>query len=473
MADNKELIVFSPEVKLPTQDGKGAVQPIVFSGSTLQYANKASFPPTGDASLLFVDNAEKTIYRWDDSKAQYIALSNDPSDYYWANIKVSDTSSVNTEPRFLSSRSGNTVYSIARLKTAGTPVETVLHTGIQWKSSTYMPVLHLTGYAYGLQSPVEFKVGFYIFNNNIGWCGATNMGAWRPNIYLFKDTRDGVDYVALGLAGECYYLMLEVNLQENMSNIPTAIDLTRSKWYFSTLEKADKAAGEASIIPPSTGSGQSATCVTVPYKQILNNVGQIKFNVTNKDGTTTTTYTGMDKTTNFNVTLDYNKLLNQPTAGDGIKFDTSTGKTVVGHAIPSGASASTKSGSKVTGITTDKFGHVTGVTTGEDIDTNTAHTHSAGTGIVLEGAGGIDGDTKISHADTSELEGAYGPTDGGAQTAKGTLDVIVPQITVDEMGHVTAVNNKTFKLTDTDTWKANTQSQDGYVVKGGTNYNKV
>jgi hypothetical protein len=177
MADNKELIVFSPEVKLPTQDGKGAVQPIVFSGTTLQYANKASFPSTGDASLLFVDNAEKTIYRWDDKKAQYIALSSDPSDYYWANIKVSDTSSINTEPRFLSSRSGNTVYSIARLKTAGTPVETVLHTGIQWKSSAYMPVLHLTGYAYGLQSPVEFKVGFYIFNNNIGWSGATNMGA--------------------------------------------------------------------------------------------------------------------------------------------------------------------------------------------------------------------------------------------------------------------------------------------------------
>jgi hypothetical protein len=370
-------------------------------------------------------------------------------------------------------RSGNTVYSIARLKTAGTPVETVLHTGIQWKSSTYMPVLHLTGYAYGLQSPVEFKVGFYIFNNNIGWSGATNMGAWRPNIYLFKENRDGVDYVALGLAGECYYLMLEVNLQENMSNIPTAIDLTRSKWYFSTLEKTDKAAGKPSIIPPSTGSGQSATCVTVPYKQILNNVAQIKFNVTDKDGTKTTTYTGMDKTTNFNVTLDYNKLLNQPIAGDGIKFDTSTGKTVVGHAIPSGASASTKSGSKVTGITTDKFGHVTGVTTGEDIDTNTAHTHSAGTGIVLDGAGGIDGDTKISHADTSELEGAYGPTDGGTQTAKGTLDVVVPQITVDGMGHVTAVDNKTFKVTDTDTWKANTKSQEGYVTAGGTNYNKV
>lgn len=473
MADNKELIVFSPEVKLPTQDGKGAVQPIVFSGTTLQYANKASFPSTGDASLLFVDIAEKTIYRWDDSKAQYVALSSDPTDYYWANIKVSDTSNDKTEPRFLSSRSGNTIYSIAQFKTAGTPVETVLHTGIQWKSQSYMPVLHLTGYAYGLQSPVEFKVGFYIFNNNIGWCGATNMGAWRPNIYLFKENRGGVDYVALGLEGKCYYLMLEVNLQENMSNIPTSIDLTRSKWYFSTLNEDDKKAGKPSIIPPSTGTGQSATCVTVPYKQILNNVAQIKFNVTDKDGTTTTTYTGMATTTNFDVTLDYNKLLNQPVAGDGIKFDTSTGKTVMSHAIPSGASASTKSGSKVTGITTDKFGHVTGVTTGEDIDTNTAHTHSAGTGIVLEGAGGIDGDTKISHADTSELEGAYGPTDGGTQTAKGTLDVVVPQITVDGMGHVTAVDNKTFKVTDTDTWKANTKSQEGYVAAGGTNYNKV
>ena len=95
------------------------------------------------------------------------------------------------------------------------------------------------------------------------------------------------------------------------------------------------------------------------------------------------------------------------------------------HAVPTGASASTTSGSKVTGITTDKFGHVTGVTTGEDIDTNTAHTHSAGTGIVLEGAGGIDGDTKISHANSGVTAGTY------------------ESVTVNAQGHVTAGTNPT------------------------------
>jgi hypothetical protein len=83
----------------------------------------------------------------------------------------------------------------------------------------------------------------------------------------------------------------------------------------------------------------------------------------------------------------------------------------VKHAVPKGATASEKSGSKITSITTDEFGHVTAVGTGTD--ENSAHTHSAGTGITLDGDGGISGTTKISHADTSELDGNYGPSAGG------------------------------------------------------------
>lgn len=65
MADiqNLEGIVFSPEVKLPTENGVGAVQPIVFSGTTLFYNSKESFPTIGDASLLFVDTNKKQIYK--------------------------------------------------------------------------------------------------------------------------------------------------------------------------------------------------------------------------------------------------------------------------------------------------------------------------------------------------------------------------------------------------------------------------
>ena len=65
-------------------------------------------------------------------------------------------------------RSANTYYGISFGKTGLTPVETILYTGIKWESSSHMPVVHITGYAYGLHSPVEFKIGFYIYGNKIG-----------------------------------------------------------------------------------------------------------------------------------------------------------------------------------------------------------------------------------------------------------------------------------------------------------------
>jgi hypothetical protein len=118
-----------------------------------------------------------------------------------------------------------------------------------------MPVIHITGYAYGLQSPVEFKIGFYIYNNKIGYCGVTNMGAWKPTVYLFKYTSDSVDYVAIGLAGSCYYLQLQVDVQDEMGKFAHIVT-DSSKWTWSFLTSTGTI--------PAVDDG--TTCCNVPYK---------------------------------------------------------------------------------------------------------------------------------------------------------------------------------------------------------------
>lgn len=150
-------------------------------------------------------------------------------------------------------RIANTYYGIAFGRTIDTPKETILHTGIKWVGSTHMPVIHITGYAYGLQSPVEFKIGFYIYGDKIGWSGATNMGSWEPDIYLFKDTRSETNYVAVGLAGSCYFLQLSVDLQDEMGKFNNVIP-TDWSWDFLTTKGTI----------PSADDG--TTCVKVPYK---------------------------------------------------------------------------------------------------------------------------------------------------------------------------------------------------------------
>lgn len=56
----------------------------------------------------------------------------------------------------------------------------------------------------------------------------------------------------------------------------------------------------------------------------------------------------------------------------------------------------------------------------------------------------------ISHSQTTPLSsGNYGPTAGGTQASGGALNIEVPQIAIDEFGHVTGVTNKTFAIKDT------------------------
>lgn len=167
-------------------------------------------------------------------------------------------------------RIANTYYGISFGRTTGTPVETILHTGIKWVGSSHMPVIHITGYAYGLQSPVEFKIGFYIYGDKIGWSGATNMGSWEPDIYLYKDIRDDTNYVAIGLAGRCYFLQLSVDIQDEMGKF-NKISTDSSNWSWEFLTTTGNI--------PQTDDGTS--CCSVPYKASI-------FSAKNAQITTTT-----------------------------------------------------------------------------------------------------------------------------------------------------------------------------------------
>lgn len=218
-------------------------------------------------------------------------------------------------------RIANTYYGVSFGRTTSTPVETILYTGIKWVSSSHMPVVHITGYAYGLASPVEFKVGFYIYNGKIGWCGVTNMGSWAPDVYLFKYARDGVDYVAVGFAGSCYFLQLSADVQDEMGKFNNIVT-DSSAWSWSFLTTA------GTIPTPDNG----VTCIKVPYTADILNPTKVNGHTVNSDVPANAKFTDtVPTTTNSKVT--------------GITASTTATKTTLGTAftIPNVTSAGSAS----------------------------------------------------------------------------------------------------------------------------------
>ena len=94
-------------------------------------------------------------------------------------------------------------------------------------------------------------------------------------------------------------------------------------------------------------------------------------------------------------------------------------------------------------------GDITGVTAGNGL-TGGATSGSATLNVGAGSGISVTADA-VAHADTSTLEGSYGPTADVTQSAKSTASIVVPQITVDGFGHVTAVTNRTLTVTDTNT----------------------
>lgn len=102
---------------------------------------------------------------------------------------------------------------VARHFYGGTPTEFVIKTKIKYVSSTLMPLIRIYGYAYGLNSPIELRVAFYIYDNYFCNYGVSCTGAWKPEVYLFSYTEDSVKYVAIGFKGSCYYCGFQVDAQ--------------------------------------------------------------------------------------------------------------------------------------------------------------------------------------------------------------------------------------------------------------------
>lgn len=189
-------------------------------------------------------------------------------------------------------RAANTYYGVCFGKTTARPKQTLLHTGIKWVSGKHIPVIHITGYAYGLQSPVEFKIGFYIYNGNIGYCGVVNMGSWAPTVYLIKHAVDDVSYVSVGLDGECYFLQLSVDVQDEMGNF-AYFDFSSGLWSIEFFTTTDN------IPEPDSG----VTCIEVPYKADILNPKKVNGHTVNADVPSSAKFTDTTYSAGSNITL--------------------------------------------------------------------------------------------------------------------------------------------------------------------------
>lgn len=135
------------------------------------------------------------------------------------------------------------------------------------------------------------------------------------------------------------------------------------------------------------------------------------------------------------------------TANNGVITNLTKSGNVLTVTSTSLANTTTEeSGKYITSITQDKTGKITSVKKGTPTDTNTAHSHTAGTGLSVSGSGGISGTTTYSlkTATSSEIGGIQ---IGFTETTKDTNNVTkVPVSLSDSKAYVAITSISTSSI---------------------------
>ena len=178
---------------------------------------------------------------------------------------------------------GEKIFNVAHCLYTGTPTEILIKTGIPFVSSSHMPVIHIEGYAYGLQSPIELKIGYYVYGGAHGWCGAVSMGAWRPTIKLFTYLVGSDKYTGIALIGNIYYPQFAVHVQTEMGGNYT------TGWTI-----------ESNMADNTVYSMPNTDVVTVPYKSTFSQVVSLTGDVTGSASITGVENTSIETTISDN-----------------------------------------------------------------------------------------------------------------------------------------------------------------------------
>ena len=154
--------------------------------------------------------------------------------------------------------------------------------------------------------------------------------------------------------------------------------------------------------------------------------------ITLESGTTTKTYS-WEKIGNTDIDLSNYVNNLSGTANSGVVTNiTKSGNTLTVTSSNLSGTKTASSGKYISGITQDKTGKITSISEGT-LPSNTAHGHTAGTGLSVSGSGGVSGTTTYSLkvASSSEIGGVKpGTTSGkvyGVNVADdGSMTVSVP-----------------------------------------------